>query len=59
MLLVISEILGLFINFLTAGGKYSPHNRENFPKEVQMMLSEKPKNFLVAFHCVSKIYIKF
>ena len=30
----IFKILGLFINTLTADGKYSLHNRENFPQPI-------------------------
>ena len=38
-------MLVLFINTLTAGDKYSRHNTENFPKEVQMQLSQIPETF--------------
>ena len=58
LLLVTCEMLGLFVNSLTADNKYSRHSRENFPQQIQMQLSQKQKNFSV-FHCVSEIYIKF
>ena len=45
MPLVRSEILGLFVNTLTADDKYSRHNRENFPQQIQMILSQNPKIF--------------
>ena len=51
-LLVRPEILGLFVNTLTADGKYSHNNRENFPQQIQMQLSQKAKlfsGFLFAF----------
>ena len=41
---MISEILGLFINTLTADEKYSLCNSENLRKPVQMRLSKKQKN---------------
>ena len=34
--LVIREILGLFVNTLTANDKYSLHNMESFPQGIQM-----------------------
>ena len=34
-LLVISEILGLFVDTLTADDKYSPHKGENFLQIIQ------------------------
>ena len=42
-LLVGSEILGLFINTLTANDKNYRHNRENFPEPNQIQLSKKSK----------------
>ena len=35
-LLVICEILGLFVNTLTADDKYSLFNRENLPQRIQI-----------------------
>ena len=37
-LLVISEVLGLFVNPFTADGKYSRHNTANLPQPFQMHL---------------------
>ena len=44
-LLVISEILGLFVNTLTADDKYSLCNRENLLQSIQMQLSKEQKVF--------------
>ena len=44
-LLVRSEILGLFVNTLTADYKYSCHNTENFLQQIQIALSRKPSFF--------------
>ena len=43
--LVRCEILGLFVNRLTAKYKYSRRNMQNFPKQLQMPLSLKQKAF--------------
>ena len=48
-LLVIWEILGLFVNTLTADGKYSLCNRENLPQPIQMQLSKKQRTFSELF----------
>ena len=45
----IFKILGLFINTLTADGKYSLHNRENFPQPIWMILLRKPRTFCKIF----------
>ena len=45
LLLVTSEMLGRFVNTLTENDKYSRQNRENFPQQIQMILSQKPKAF--------------
>ena len=52
LLLVRSEILGLFVNTLTADEKYSRYNREKFPQQIQMQLYKKPKTF-------SRLFIVF
>ena len=44
--LSISEILGVFVNTLTADDKYSLRNRKNLPKPIQLQLSKKNKIFL-------------
>ena len=58
-LLVLSEILGLFINTMTVDDMYSFPNNENLPQPIQMQLSKKQKNFFSNFYSISKIYIKF
>ena len=50
--LVISEILGLFVNILTADDSYSPRKKENLRQPIQMQLSKKQNlflNFLLLF----------
>ena len=44
-LLVICEILQLFVNTLTADGKYSLRNSDNLMQLIQMELYEKQKFF--------------
>ena len=44
-LLVIYEILQLFVNTLTADGKYSLRNSDNLMQLIQMELYEKQKVF--------------
>ena len=39
------EILGVFVNTLTAESKYPVEDWENLPLPMQMQLSEKPKTF--------------
>ena len=48
-LLVISEILGLFLNTVTANDKYSLHNREKLQEPIQMLLWNKQKTFSAFF----------
>ena len=43
--LVLGEILEVFIDTLTAYGKYPVQDCENLPLPIQMQLSEKPKSF--------------
>ena len=43
--LVICEILQLFVNTLTADGKYSLRNSDNLMQLIQMELYEKQKVF--------------
>ena len=45
-LLVISEILGLFVNRLTASEKYSLLHTDNLLRPIQMQLCMKQKVFL-------------
>ena len=57
-LLVVSEILGLSVNALTADGKYYLCNKENSSQPIQMQLSKKD-NFFMMSCCIYQIYIKF
>ena len=52
--LVISEILGLIINTLTADDKYSLHNRKNLRQPIKLQLSRKKKIFSRFFHAYLK-----
>ena len=45
LLSVISEILGLFVNTMTADDEYSVPNSEKLPQPIQMQLSKKEKCF--------------
>ena len=45
LLLVRLEILGQFVNTLTANAKYSLHNKRNFQQQIEMQLSQKLKTF--------------
>ena len=44
--LVLGEIIGVFVNTLTADGKYPVQHCENLQFQIQMQLSEKEKLFL-------------
>ena len=57
-LLVISVILGHFVNTLTADDKYFLRNRKNLPQSIQMQLSKKQKTFWT-FCSISDICVKF
>ena len=50
--LVLGEILGMFVNALTADGKYPVEGCENFQFPIEMQLSEKQKTF-------SEIFVPF
>ena len=43
--LVLGEILGVFVNTLTADGNYLVPDCENFQLPIEMQLSEKRKTF--------------
>ena len=43
--LVIGEIIGVFVNTLTAEGKYSIEDWQNLPLPIYFQLSEKRKTF--------------
>ena len=55
--LVLGEFLRVFVNTLTAGGKFPVEHCENLPLSIQMQLSEKQKNIFDFFY-ISGIYIK-
>ena len=44
-MLVLCKILGLFVNTLTDDGKYSLLYRDNLRRQIQKLLSQKPKTF--------------
>ena len=54
LILVRSENLGLFVNILTFNGKFSLHNWESFPEEIQTQLSQKAKTFSPFFNGLPK-----
>ena len=56
-LLVISKILGLFVNILTADDKYSLRNSKNLRQPITMQLFKK-QIFFLNFCCISEISIK-
>ena len=47
--IVLGEILEMFVNALTADGKYPVQGSENLQRAIQMQLSEKEKNFSQLF----------
>ena len=57
--LVTTQILGLFVNTLTAADKYSCHNMKKFLQPIEMGLSRKPKSFFKIFHFISAFYVNF
>ena len=58
-LLVICKISRLFINTLSADGKYSLFNRENLTQLIQMQLSPKQKTFSDFFSAFLKSSLNF
>ena len=44
-MLVLCKILGLLVNTLTDDDKYSLLYRDNLPKQIQILLSQKPNTF--------------
>ena len=44
-MLVLCKILGLFVDTLTDDGKYFLFYRDNLTKQIQILLSPKPKTF--------------
>ena len=57
--LVRFEILGRFVNTLTADDKCSRRNMQNSPQQIQTALSSKQKTFFSNFYYISDSYIKF
>ena len=45
MVLVRSEVLGQFVNTMTAVYNYFRQNLENLPQQVQTLISVRPKTF--------------
>ena len=58
-LLVIWKISTLFINTLSADGKYSLFNRDNLTQRIQMKLCRKQKTFSRFFSAFSKSNLNF
>ena len=61
-LLLISEILGLFVNALTADDKYSFRNRKNLQYPIRTQLSKKQKTavrFCAAFQKKTSNFERF
>ena len=70
MVLVRSEVLGQFVNTMTAVYNYFRWNLENLRQRVQTLISLKAKtfsdflllkskNFFWIFYCFTEIYVKF
>ena len=57
--LVICKISRLFINTLSADGKYSVFNRDNLTQPIQMQLSRKEKTFSEFFCAFLKSSLNF
>ena len=58
-LLVICKISRLFLNTLSADGKYSLFNRDNLTQPIQMQLSRKQKTFSESFSEFLKSRLNF
>ena len=58
-MLVLCNILGLFLNTLTDDGKYSLLYRENLTRQMQILLSKKPKTFSQLFSKILKPTLNF
>ena len=58
-LLVICKISRLFINTLSADGKYSLLNRDNLTQPIQMQVSRKQKTFSEFFSAFLKSSLNF
>ena len=58
-LLMICEILGLFVNTLTADHKYCLRNNEDLQQSIQMQLSKKQKAFSELFAGIQRSRLNF
>ena len=58
-MLVLCKILGLFLNTLTDDRKYSFLYRDNLMQEIQILLSQKRKNFSRFFSAFLKSTLNF
>ena len=58
-MLVLCRILGLFLNTLNDYGKYSLLYRGNLTKQIQILLSKKPKTFSQFFTAFLKSTLNF
>ena len=57
--IVLGKILSVFVNTLTADGKYHIQDWGNFPLPIQTQLSEKRKKIFSIVSSISGIYINF
>ena len=58
-LLLTCQILGLLVNTLAANEKYPVLNRDNLTIPIQMLLSQKQKNFCSIFPAFLKLSLNF
>ena len=58
-MLVLCQISRLFVNTLTADGKYSLLNRSNLTQPIQILLSQKQNIFYEFFSTFSKCTLNF
>ena len=58
-MLVLCKILRLFVNTLTADGKYSLLNRDNLSEPIQILLSQKKNSFSQFFSTFPKSTLNF
>ena len=58
-MLVLWKMLKLFVNTLSADDKYSLLNRDNLTEPIQILLSQKQKNFSQFFIAFLKSTWKF
>ena len=56
---VLCKILRLFVNILTAEGKYSLLDRDNIMQPIQILLSQKQKTVFRFFFAILKCTLNF